>query len=128
MNDELRKRIIKAVQSDKSIKGHEHETNIYFSKVDDYARVCSSAVSLMRRLIAHGEFETEYIVQRSPDDGYIQIYADELDDEFDGRRPVVEVVGTVPVATLKIAKNARTRDQQSLIISSAALEVDVGGD
>lgn len=117
MNDNLQQTMIDAVSEDPNRETFEKETAINFAKPDDRATITATTNGIMRRLLAHDDFELKWI-QQSSNGSLITVTADELEEKFDGRRPVVTVVGTIPVGCLKVQRNSRATGGQANVVAS----------
>lgn len=128
MNEDLRQRIIDSIAENEDLTQNEKETTINMTKGDDRIRVFSAERSIMKRLIAHMEFEIHQIRQRTSD-GYNNIN-DDFDGEFDGRRRTVAVEGTLPVGALFIKPNSRNGNGHARTVSgrSSNLRLSQRGD
>jgi len=124
MNENLRKRIIDSVAEAPNRTPEEKETAINFSKPDDRMSVHSEERSVVKRLLAHPDFEIEIIQQATNDDVYT-IDSDDLADEFDGRRKTVAVTGSMPIGTLWIKASPRQNTRHSLLVSDTASDLSL---
>lgn len=117
MNQELRQRMVFAVHEDDQLESAEKETAIHFSKPDDLASVTTAENGLMRRLLAHPDFEVDFVNQRDGDGKIVKVPFEDAEDDFDGRRRIVTVVGHIPIGALKIPGSARNRNQHASVVS-----------
>lgn len=121
MNKELRQRMIDAV-GESELLPEEKETAMHFSNADDMVTVHSAMGSIMKRLLAHPEFEIEQVRQRSSNATF-DIYAEDLEEEFDGRRKLVSLKGEIPVGALMVKKSSRARSGPAAVVSDSASDL-----
>lgn len=112
-----------AVESDPNREQVEKEFGITFSKSDDRAVVNTAIKSLMRRFLAHPEFDLRYYETSGDKASYRVVDAEEFEEEgHDGRKPVWSVSGTIPIGTLKIRMNPRQHGSYSDVITNSVLD------
>ena len=121
MNENLRQRIIDSIAENDNLTPDEKETSINLTKGDDHIRVFSAERSVMKRLIAHPEFEMLRIRQPTSD-SYKNI-SEDFEEEFDGRRSTVAVEGTMPVGVLFIKAKSRNDDGHARTVSGRASDL-----
>lgn len=120
MNDDLRQRVIDSI-GEAELRPKEKETTIRFAKDQDRIRIFSAETSIMRRLIAHPEFEVETIRQKTSD-GKIDI-EDQFEEQFDGRRKTVNVMGTMPIGILQIKSKSPKNNSHAGTVSIASTDL-----
>lgn len=125
MNKNLRKRMIDSVSEDSDLTPMEKETSIHFAKDEDRLTVFSAEAGIMRRLLAHPEFEIDEIRQTTGD-GKIHVGGDELEAEFDGRRQTIAVKGSAPVGLLFLKGKSRKSTGHADVVSNTASDISLG--
>lgn len=115
-----------AVEADPNRGTVAKETGITFSRPDDRAKVNTAEPSLMRRLLAHPEFELRSY-ETSSDNGskadYKNVSAETYEEQaHDARKPVYSVHGTIPIGCLKVSATARSSTGHAEVVSASVLE------
>lgn len=103
MNRDLRQRMIDATRTDSALSIEEQEVTMAVGKRDDRATVFSEIRTVTKQLLAHDEFTIEWIRQEGGGETH-RIAREDIADEFDGRRGLVAMKGTIPVSVLLLAK------------------------
>lgn len=114
--------MIDSVSENEDLTPGEKETTIRIGKDQSRLRVFSVESSIMKRLLAHPEFEIDEIRQTTTD-GWVMVDGDDLEDEFDGRRSTVSVRGTMPVGVLTIKRKSRKSGGHARMISNSASDL-----
>lgn len=121
MNEQLRQRMIDSVSEADDLVPMEKETSIHFAKGDDRLDVFTAESPVMKRLLAHPEFEIESIRQTTSDQE-ITIRED-FEENFDGRRSTVGVQGTMPIGVLWIKSESRQDTGHARVASNTASDL-----
>lgn len=121
MNENLRQRMIDSVSEDSDLIPEEKETAIHMAKDQSRITVFSAEGSIMKRLLAHPEFEIDHIRQTTSD-GKVDIRED-FEGEFDGRRSTVAVKGSMPVGALFIKSKSRKSTGHANVVSDTASDL-----
>lgn len=102
--------------TNQNVTAMERETNYTWGADDDRARVHTEEKQVMRRLLAHPEFELSYYYTSSQHTNWGQrIEAGEYDenDGHDQRKPVYGVGGTLPVTVIAVKTESPSADGHS---------------
>lgn len=122
MNEDLRQRMIDSVNEDDDLLPQEKETTIRMARDQTEITVFSAEGSVSKRLLAHPEFEIDHIRQKTSD-SKVDIDAEDLAEEFDGRRRTVAVQGTMPVGVLTIKSSSRQSTGHAPVVSGRASDL-----
>lgn len=116
IDDDLEQRMIDAV-AEGDLSPQEKETSLSFSKDQDRVRVTTREAGIMRRLLALDYTEVRWVIQETSD-GSVKIDAEDLPEEFDGRRKLTSIHGFVPVGALKLSGSPRKSTSHAQVVSS----------
>jgi hypothetical protein len=116
-----------SVQSDPNRRPEETETAFNFLQIHDRVQAESAYTSIMRKLLLHPKFRLDwYTTAGDGNKNYHQVTGREYEANggHDRRKPVYNVVGTLPVGTLKVSVEGRTTGGHPRIVADGVLYWD----
>lgn len=96
--------LLAQTETNHNVTAKERETSFSWSAEDDRAQVHTEEKHVMRRLLAHPEFELDFYYQSSQKTNWGErVEAEDYEEDgHDARKPVLGVGGTLPVTVIAV--------------------------